>query len=383
MQTTVAIVGGGLAGLYAARLLDASSIDFQLFEARDRFGGRILSVGGAGHPSEDGFDLGPSWFWPGTQPALAALTRDLGLPSFPQHSKGDVLFERKSRERVQRVRSIRQQPESMRLAGGTGALVAALAASLPQERLHLHSRLTRVALEPDGLDLWVDGLSGTVDQVRADQLLIALPPRLAAATISFTPALDPATAARWETTSTWMAPHAKFFAIYEQPFWREMGLSGTAQSMVGPLVEIHDATTHSGSAALFGFLGVTASKRAEVGEQALTLACVAQLARLFGDEARRPRATLFKDWAADPLTATEADQSGGGHPIATRAGWVTGPLADRLSLGNSETSMSEPGLLAGAIDAAKRAVTDINNRLGPRGSKKKRRANPCFTGKQH
>ena len=34
-----------------------------------------------------------------------------------------------------------------------------------------------------------------------------------------------------------MAPHAKFFAIYNQPFWRASGLSGTAQSMVGPMVE--------------------------------------------------------------------------------------------------------------------------------------------------
>jgi monoamine oxidase len=62
MRTAVAIVGGGLAGLYAARLLNASGIDFQLVEARHRLGGRILSVGAAGEPSADGFDLGPSWF---------------------------------------------------------------------------------------------------------------------------------------------------------------------------------------------------------------------------------------------------------------------------------------------------------------------------------
>lgn len=53
MRTTVAIVGGGLAGLYAARLLLNAGIEFQLLEARHRFGGRILSVNGKGDPSPD------------------------------------------------------------------------------------------------------------------------------------------------------------------------------------------------------------------------------------------------------------------------------------------------------------------------------------------
>jgi monoamine oxidase len=60
MRTTVAIVGGGLAGLYAGRLLHSAGIAFQLFEARDRAGGRILSTDESGRVSADGFDLGPA-----------------------------------------------------------------------------------------------------------------------------------------------------------------------------------------------------------------------------------------------------------------------------------------------------------------------------------
>ena len=137
MQTKVAIVGGGLAGLYAAYLLDAAGVDFRLLEARDRFGGRILSIDATGGLSDDGFDLGPSWFWPGMQPAMAALTREFGLAAFPQHSEGDVLFERMSKEAIYRYRSLRQEPESMRVAGGTGALIKALVAAPPPERLYL------------------------------------------------------------------------------------------------------------------------------------------------------------------------------------------------------------------------------------------------------
>ena len=65
MHHPVLIIGGGLAGLTAARLLHHAGIGFQLLEARDRLGGRILSTDASGEVSDDGFDLGPSWFWPG------------------------------------------------------------------------------------------------------------------------------------------------------------------------------------------------------------------------------------------------------------------------------------------------------------------------------
>ena len=44
-----------------------------LFAARDRPGGRILTAGENGQPSDDGFDLGPSWFWSGMQPPIGDL----------------------------------------------------------------------------------------------------------------------------------------------------------------------------------------------------------------------------------------------------------------------------------------------------------------------
>lgn len=61
---------------------------------------------------------------------------------------------------------------------------------------------------------------------------------------------------RWAETPTWMAPHAKYIALYDHPFWREAGLSGMAQSHVGPMAEIHDASDSNGSAALFEFIGL-------------------------------------------------------------------------------------------------------------------------------
>ena len=359
----VAVVGGGLAGLYAARALHASGVDTLLVEARGRLGGRILTADQSGMPAEDGFDLGPSWYWPQMQPAMAALVGELGLCSFGQNSEGAVVFERMSREKPQRYLPAALDQQSMRLAGGTAAAIHALSVQLPAERVLLDTKVTAMDLTEDGVRLPIRTREGSAESLHAEFVVAALPPRLLEATVTFAPPQDPAIAARWRDTPTWMAPHAKFFAIYDKPFWRTDGLSGTAQSMVGPLVEIHDATTASGKAALFGFLGVGADQRAALGEEVLKQACFAHHSRLFGPDALAPGATLLKDWAADSLTSTAADRSGGGHPIPGSPRWVSGPWEARLLLAGSETSETEPGYLAGAVIAAKRAVAEIRSKM--------------------
>ncbi|OAF19624.1 flavin monoamine oxidase family protein [Bradyrhizobium neotropicale] len=359
----VLIVGAGLAGLTVAHLIHRAGLDFRLLEARLRLGGRILSVDEKGLPAGDGFDLGPSWFWPDMQPSLGRLVESLGLASFAQRSDGDVLFHRFSREAPQRFGGVGQAPVSMRVVGGTASIVTALAAGLPEGSIELGARATAARLDGDEVELsFVDG-SGAERMDRSSQIVFALPPRLLEATVSFTPGIDAVSARRWRNTPTWMAPHAKFFAVYDRPFWREKGLSGTAQSMVGPLVEIHDATTASGKAALFGFLGLSGEDRASQGKDAIVASCVLQLALLFGPEAAEPRATLIKDWATDPLTATNRDRAAAGHPVADRRPWVGERWRDHIVLAGSETSAREPGYLAGAVNAAEGAAASLIARL--------------------
>jgi monoamine oxidase len=297
------------------------------------------------------------------QPSMAAAVAELTLATFPQDSDGDIVVQRTSREVVQRYGGMRQEPEPMRLVGGTGALVAAIAESLPAACVRLGSRVTHLTMRDDGIEARVANMTGGEDVVRASHVVLALPPRLLAATVSFSPALDAATASRWQRTPTWMAPHAKFFAIYDRAFWRDAGLCGTAQSMVGPLAETHDATTASGQAALFGFVGIPPARRQAMGRDALVAASVRQLVTLFGPGAGTPRATLYKDWAADPLTATEMDWVDGAHPVAQGRAWVDGAWRHRITLAGSETSPSEPGYLAGAVHAAACAASEVTRLL--------------------
>lgn len=368
----VAIMGGGLSGLTAAMLLEQQGVhDVVLFEVRHTMGGRILSVDAAGSVVDacqaalDRFDLGPSWFWPGFQPQLDRLVDELGLQRFAQFEDGDLLVERSPREAPLRMKGYASSPPSMRLVGGTGALIAAISGRLGHTQLRMGQTVRRLRRVGAHVELDSESAAGEVTTWRVDHVLLALPPRLAEASIAFEPPLPPDLAKRWRDTATWMAPHAKYVAIYDAPFWRDQGLSGSARSALGPLAEVHDVSMPGGHAALFGFVGVPARARRDVPDSVLRAHCRAQLGRLFGERAATPVADALKDWAMDSLTATDADQDSGGHhgeaPPRCADG---GPWQGCLTGIGSEWSTQFPGYLAGAVEAATLGVRDCLAAVG-------------------
>ena len=362
----VLIVGAGLAGLYAAWLLERQGFrDYLVLEAREAPGGRIASFEVPG-PGADGtattvdrFDLGPAWYWPAYQRDLHRLVEELGLEGFAQFETGDTVIERTPDSEPERMRGMANAPPSVRLSGGMGALVDALR-HVPGPRLVTGQAVQALRCTDDRVELDSTDTAGKATTWHAGHVLLAVPPRLAAQNLSFEPALPQVLAAQWRATPTWMAPHAKYIAVYDAPFWREHGLSGEGRSARGPMAEIHDASLPGGSAALFGFLGVPARVRGTVPGDVLRAHCRAQLARLFGERAATPRAEAIKDWALDPHTATLADRDPATHhamvPAATAA---SGPWHGRLVGIASEWSPQFPGYVAGAIEAADLGVRDF------------------------
>jgi monoamine oxidase len=373
-EARIAIVGGGLAGLVAAwRLAQRGVRDVVLFEARATLGGRIRSIDAAGSavdPAQwalDRFDLGPSWFWPALQPQLDRLITELGLERLAAFEDGDLLLERSAQAPPLRVQGHASEPPSMRLAGSTGALVAALHARIDPSIVRTGHTVRRLRREGTGVELTVDDTAGQPTVWHVGQVLLALPPRLAASRLQFEPPLPGSLARHWRSTPTWMAPHAKYVAIYDAPFWREQALSGGARSSVGPMGEIHDVSMPGGHAALFGFLGVPARVRRQVSDEVLRAHCRAQLVRLFGQRAGAPVGEALKDWAADPLTATADDQDAAGHHAAAPSRSADeGAWQGRLVGIGSEWSVAFPGYLAGAVDAVERGLREaLADRTGP------------------
>lgn len=353
-QHDVIIIGAGLSGLYAALLLEKAGIDYVILEGRDRTGGRILSLTDPAAPLE--VDVGPAWVWPDLQLTLAALIQQLDIAVFAQNEQGHMLYEQAQHSAPQRHHGYASSPASMRLAGGMHTLTQRLAAQLPPEKIVTSQPVSRVVYLDGGVQVYCERSDGSSTSFNAAHILLALPPGLAA-DLTFSPPLPGALRRQWSSTATWMAPHAKYVAVYPTPFWQQQGLSGEARSSIGPMVEIHDASAPiSSQGALFGFIGIPAKARWTTSETNLKKLCRAQLVRLFGEAAANPVAEYVKDWACDRFTAREADLMLAPAHALPACFAASGPWQSLLTGSGSEWSHQFPGYLAGAIDAAATAV---------------------------
>lgn len=353
MKTDTLIVGGGLSGLALADHLAQQGKDFLLVEAQNRLGGRILSEQLSGQH----FDLGPAWFWPG-QPRMAALAARFEIPVFEQFSTGDLMYQ-DQQGTLQRGRGYASMEGSFRLEGGVASLVKSLSYAIDKKRISINTRLKNITQSADNLTAHLDQ-NGAPITIEATQIILALPPRVIADTVSFAPALDPNQTRALRSIPTWMAGQAKIIAVYDAPHWRNAGLSGDAMSHQGPMVEIHDASPmHGGPYALFGFLGVPAELRAKHADDLLPLA-VSQLTALFGPEMATPKHLILQDWATVPEIARPQDQQPAtSHPTYGLSPALTALPKRGVILASTETAREFGGFLEGALEAAERVAAQL------------------------
>ena len=340
---TTIIVGAGLSGLYAAMRLSERGENVIVLEGRDRAGGRIQVDQVT--PKGPKFDLGPTWFWPDHQHRMPKLLAELGLETFDQWSTGAMVFEPQSGP-VQLMPPQPMDPLPKRILGSMGAMVDAICALLPEESIQFRQTVTRI--EKNEMSITVKTVR---DSFVADRVLLAIPPRIAAKRILYTPEFPEEILDQMLDVPTWMAGHAKIVAVYDRPVWRDRALSGNGFSHQGPIMEIHDASPEEfGSYALFGFIGVSAAQRKGQASKVAALA-VEQLVRMYGKGAKSPRSVFYKDWAEDQLTAVAEDMNPPPHhpiyaPIRVPDEW-----ADGLAFIGTEVAPEHGGYLEGCLEA--------------------------------
>jgi len=347
----ILIVGAGVSGLVAAHRLTAAGRAVRVLEARDRVGGRTRAV--SARPAGPAVDLGATWGWQ-HHPRLLALARELSVSLFEQFSAGAIAYE--AGGTVYRLAQPSGSAGYLRFAGGAAALAQALAAALPSGCLQLDTQVTQIEATPTGVVLTATH-QGQQQWHQGAAVVVALPPRLSAHTLTFEPPLPPAVVAAQQATPTWMSHAMKSVLVYEQPFWRAAGWAGFAVSQPGPLVEIHDASPADGQpGVLFGFFAAPHPLRA-TDAAARQTAVVAQLTRLFGPAAAYPQAYHEFDWTRDPLTSVPGDeQPPQAVPLQGPAVLQEALWSGRLLWAGAETAQGEWGRLDGAIEAGERAA---------------------------
>ncbi|WP_417428797.1 flavin monoamine oxidase family protein [Kiloniella sp.] len=351
-KTPLIIIGGGLSGLYLAYRLAKVGKDFLLLEARNRLGGRIKT--------SDAHDLGPTWFWPGQQ-QMIKLSQELDCQIFEQQNTGDILYEDPN-VFSERLPGNQYQMTSYRIQGGISSLIDKLQAQVPSSTILLNHKVTSVKNQDN--DVKIDAQNNGNDiSFTCDNLVFALPPRLIEDKIRFSPDLSDRIRNDMRAIPTWMAGNAKALIRFQRPFWREHNLSGQAFSRIGPMMEIHDASSPDHNYALFGFLGGSGAQRKNLGTAHLKHQIEEQIQRLFGPEAPTPLEITIKDWAQDPFTATIEDieplQS---HPQYRHPESMQNIWQGQIEFIGSELASSEGGYLEGALISAKETMDKISTK---------------------
>lgn len=341
------IIGGGISGCVMAHHLEKRVSDFKLIEAQASLGGRIQST-------DQGLDLGPTWYWP-HQHSVKALLEELNIQSFNQYTQGEYVYQAGPNSPITQGRD-QQAMLSHRVVGGMGAVITALENTFPTNKVLLNAPVSHITKQDD---VWqVKLIHG--EELSCNQLWLAMPPRKIAQLFSSINnetsdkcVLSEALISHLQAQQTWMSAQAKFVAEYKTPFWRDAGLSGQGFSRVGPMVEINDASGQNpeSTCALFGFIGVPAVNRQSIDKQQIINACVTQLGKLFGEAALSPINTHYIDWANNEFISTTADINEPSQHAHFDEARFKAEL-NRLNLGliGSEFSQTEPGYIAGAIE---------------------------------
>lgn len=247
--------------------------------------------------------------------------------------------------------------QDSRVVGGMGAVAQALANKIEQHGgcISLNNPVSTVVVKADQVRIVT-----SKNVYGAHRVIVAMSPR-DANHIEWSPAL-PVERQRLMQNMP-MGSVIKTIAIYEQPFWRQQGLSGEMVCDQAPLRMCFDASPYSADerpshGALVGFiLGHEARMWSDLGPEKRQQAVLAQLSHYFGKAAAHPLEYIEKDWCSDEWTEgcyTGLMPAG----LLSQYGQHLRKACDRIHWAGTETANEWMGYFDGAIRAGERAAAE-------------------------
>ncbi len=243
-----------------------------------------------------------------------------------------------------------------RFVGGSARIPLALAAALGP-RVVLEAPVRRIEQTRSGVR--VESARGTI---AATRVIVAVPPVLAGR-IEFAPGLPHERAALGDR----YAPGnlTKVAAVYDTPFWRDAGLTGSALTTGGPASFTYDDSPPDGRPGIMvGFVGGdNARSYARMSVADRRRAVLEQFTVSFGSSAAlHPRQIVETSWAAQPWTR--------GCPVgipAVGAFVSLGPAlrtpVGRIHWAGTETATYWNGYMDGAVSSGERAADEVRAAL--------------------
>jgi monoamine oxidase len=267
-----------------------------------------------------------------------------------------VLFYVRSAGSMEALLDTEGGAQDSRVVGGSQLISLRMAEQLG-DRVRLQAPVRRIARGRDGVTVYAEGA-----EVGARRAIVAMPPTLTAR-ISYNP---PVPAIR-DGLSQRMAQGSvvKCMAIYPEPFWRRLGLSGQVTSADGPVSVTFDNSPPDGSpGVLLAFVEGRAARVASgLSEQERRDSVLACLRRFFGERAARPERYLDRAWANEEFSR---GCYGGFMPPGA---WIENGPALRAPIGaihwaGAETATVWNGYMEGAIRSGERAASEVAAAIG-------------------
>jgi len=277
------------------------------------------------------------------------FTGDLDETSFLH-----LLFLVRAHGSINTLFSIEGGSQENMVEGGAGSIAQRISGTLG-DAVHLDAPVRCVSQRHDHVLVEANGVS-----VSARHAVISVPPALALE-IEFDPVLTKDRIALYRAAVA--GPETKTLVVYEEPFWRGMGLSGQSAEP-GSVSEVTlDATPAGGSPgviASFTF-GPVAERVGKLDDGERRRAVLEALSARFGAPAASPTDFIETSWWAEEWTrgCSMAHFPPG---ILTHYGPLLREVFGRVHWAGTETSTVSHGAIDGAVRSGQRAAAEILDR---------------------
>ncbi|GAA1922521.1 flavin monoamine oxidase family protein [Nocardioides marmoribigeumensis] len=246
--------------------------------------------------------------------------------------------------------------QDARFVGGSQLLPIRLARILG-DRVALNAPVQRIRQTSSYVDVHTSR-----GVVRAKRVVVAAPPA-AVLGIDWFPMMPVKRMAMLQRMP--MGTLMKCDAVYETPFWRKAGLSGSGLNTSGAVLTCFDNSPPGADApgVLLSFVGGSTWRRYGTMTRAKRRAAVLEgFAKIVGDQALKPIEYTEHDWTHERWTY--------GSPVASMAPGALTTYTDalwrpfrRVHWAGTETSTYWTGYMDGAVRAGERAAVEVLERL--------------------